>query len=477
LSLDYIDVCSGISAPTQAWQPLGWRPLCYAEIAEAPRAVLKHHYPEVPLHGDFTKIEGDEHGSADLIVGGTPCQGFSVAGRRGGLDDERSVLSLEFARLAYRSRARWMVWENTPGAFSTNDGRDFGAILAEFSGHSGLVFERPVDGWRNSGVVEPADERSFGLAWRVLDALHFGVPQRRRRIFIVGYIGDWRPSAAVLFERHSMQGNHPPSREARAGVARTLTSSLGGASAKEQQFNFVGTDGSLLNPLDPFTGLAVPDAANCLTARSGKGVNSDLNEGQTLIPMHAHTLRGEGFDASEDGSGRGTPLVPMLTPTISASGAGTERTGNSRTEAEFLVPVSFSAKDRLEEVCEDFSPPLRAGSFDESHANGGVMPAVAFDAAQITHPENRSTIKDESPSLASGNRIMAANTMMVRRLTPRECERLQGFPDDFTLVPYRKRMMADGPRYKMIGNSQAVPVIRWIGERIEKVEGLIRRGA
>ena len=307
----YGSVCSGIEAATVAWHPLGWEPAFFSEIEPAPRSVLAHHYPDVPCHGDFTTIGADQYGSIDLLVGGTPCQSFSVAGLRGGLDDDRGNLALEFLRLAQRTRAKWLVWENVPGVLSSNGGRDFGSILG------GLV------------------ECGYGFAYRVLDAQYFGVAQRRRRVFVVGCLGDSASAAAVLFERHSLQGNSAPSRQKGKDVAGTIARSSfsGGAGGKP--------DGAAGNHFI---------AAKCLTARGAGGGNLD--------------------------------------------------------------------------------------------------------------PETANFVK-----CSEG----------VRRLTPRECERLQGFQDDYTLVPYHNKPMSDGPRYKALGNSMAVPVMHWIGKRIQMVES-IRKG-
>lgn len=368
--LRYIDVCSGISAPTMAWKPLGWQALCFAEIEAAPRAILAHHYPDVPLRGDFTEIEGTEYGPVDLLVGGTPCQSFSIAGLRGGLGDDRGNLALEFARLADRARPRWVVWENVPGVLSSNGGRDFGSIIGALA------------------------ELGYGTAYRVLDAQHFGVPQRRRRVFVVGYLGDWRRAAAVLFERDSLSGNPAPRRETREGVAGTVTA---------RTCRSVGAQDAANGHLTASTG----EISHCLNAG---GMGRQDFETETLI---AHSLRGEGFNASEDGTGRGTPLVPVAFD-CKASGQNGFGVG-------------------------EIAATLRSMGHKDSHTNGGGHASVQYGSA-------------------------------VRRLTPRECERLQGFPDDFTLVPYRNRMMADGPRYKALGNSMAVPVLRWIGERIAMVD-------
>jgi DNA (cytosine-5)-methyltransferase 1 len=410
--LRYIDVCSGISAPTMAWKPLGWHALCFAEIEAAPRSVLAHHYPDVPLRGDFTEIEGTEYGPVDLLVGGTPCQSFSIAGLRGGLGDDRGNLALEFARLADRARPRWVVWENVPGVLSSNGGSDFGSILGALA------------------------ELGYGVAYRVLDAQHFGVPQRRRRVFVVGYLGDWRRAAAVLFERHGLSGHSAPSREKGQNAPTIPSRSTGGGG--------LGTD------FDCDGGL-IADTAPCLNAAFGSKLgldNQHIDSGAGLFV--AHSLRAEGFDASEDGTGRGTPLVP----------------------------VCFSAKDHGADAMHDMSPTLRAGGHSGSHANAGVMPAVAFvqnsrDEVRIFGGDGQTVgALAAEPGMKQQSYVAAS---AVRRLTPRECERLQGFPDDFTLVPHRGKPMADGPRYKCLGNSMAVPVLRWIGERIDMVEQLEAR--
>lgn len=344
----YGSVCSGIEAATVAWHPLGWEPAFFSEIEDAPKAVLAHHWPDVPCHGDFTTIQGDEYGPIDLLVGGTPCQDFSVAGLRAGLDGDRGNLSLEFLRLADRTRPRWVVWENVPGVLSIDGGRAFGAILGGLG------------------------ELGYGFAYRVLDAQFFGVPQRRRRVFVVGRAGDWRGAAAVLSERHSLSGHPAPRRSQGTRVAGCLSP---------------GAHPGGFNGQDAYTNHLI-----------------------------AHSLRGEGFDASEDGTGRGTPIIPVAFD-CKASG-----------QNGFGVGEVMST--------------LRSMGHKNSHSNAGGHAAVQYGSA-------------------------------VRRLTPRECERLQGFPDDYTLVPHRGKPMADGPRYKALGNSMAVPVMRWIGERIQMVEDML----
>ena len=219
----YGSVCSGIEAATVAWHPLGWKPAFFSEIEPAPRSVLAHHYSDVPCHGDFTTIGANEYGPINLLVGGTPCQSFSIAGLRGGLDDDRGNLALEFIKLAQRTRPRWVVWENVPGVLSSNRGRDFGTFLAALG------------------------EIGYGFAYRVLDAQFFGVPQRRRRVFVVGCLGDWRSAAAVLFERHSLQGHPAPRREAGKEIAGTLESRASGGGGGPG----AGTDGAAAGYLQP----------------------------------------------------------------------------------------------------------------------------------------------------------------------------------------------------------------------------------
>lgn len=447
----YLDVCAGISASTVAWAPLGWEAAAYSEIEAAPRAILAHHYPDTPLHGDFTTIRGDEYGAIDLLVGGTPCQDFSIAGLRAGLDGERGNLSLEYLRLADRTRPRWLVWENVPGVLSMDGGRAFGAILGGMG------------------------ELGYGFAYSILDAQHFGVPQRRRRVFVVGYLGDWRRAAAVLFERHSLSGHPAPRREAGAGapVGALAGTSPGGGWR-------VGADEAAAGQLiaQAFGGGNTSGAIDVATAQTAHGVRLDFDT-ETFI---AHSLRGEGFDASEDGTGRETPLIPVpqlysimpmnsgrdyvarqvdvAQPLMAGGPVGGNQGGDFITQ-----PIAFNSREDPSHSGDVFgalgssSPQAQAVAFDMRGREGGAQFEGPHDTANL-----RAASGGSSRSYVAGS--------AVRRLTPRECERLQGFPDDYTLVPYRKGMMADGPRYKALGNSMAVPVMRWIGERIAMVDAL-----
>ena len=386
--MTYGSVCSGIEAVTVAWEPLGFRPAWFAEIDPFCSALLAHYYPDVPNLGDFTAIQ-DIRSPIDILAAGTPCASFSLAGRRGGLDDARGNLAIEFCRLAGRLRPRWVVWENVPGVLSSNGGRDFGAILGALA------------------------EFGYGCAWRVLDAQFFGVPQRRRRVFVVGHLGDWRRAAAVLLEREGLCRDTPARRKAREEVA--------------------GSPGGR-------TGEFMQEIAYALNAKGGVG-RMDAQANETFV---AHTLRGDGFDPSVDGAGRGTPLVPM----------------------------AFSAKDHGADA-GPMAPTLRAMPHATSHANGGGQVAICVQEGQpgVREHPTAGTVRSGAPGTQPGGSFVKER-MAVRRLLPVECERLQGLPDDYTLIPYRGKPAADGPRYRAIGNSMAVPVMRWIGRRIQLVDSI-----
>ncbi|MTI73309.1 MAG: DNA (cytosine-5-)-methyltransferase [Stenotrophomonas sp.] len=396
-----------------AWAPLGWECVGVAEIDPAPCALLAHRLPHVPNLGSVTDITDEQIaalGRIDVVIGGSPCQDLSVAGNRAGLAGARSGLFHEQLRIFNAARtfcgARWLVWENVPGAFSSNRGRDFAVVAGALAG---CELDVPRDGWGNEGVALGPN----GLVeWSVLDAQWFGVAQRRRRVFAVLDTGDWAGRPPVLLEPDSLRGDSAPRREAGEAVTGTL-------SARTEGGGGLGTD------FDCAGGL-VPEVAPTLLAQGNRtggdrppGTSVDTCE--SLIPEVAHTLRADGFDASEDGTGRGTPLVPVAFDCKSSGQAG------------FGVGEIAST--------------MRSMGHANCHQNGGGHLAVQ-------------------------------QGMQVRRLTPRECERLQGATDDWTLVPNAKgKPMADGPRYKMLGNSFAVPVIRWIGWRIQIAHTWLQRAA
>lgn len=413
-----------------AFEPLGWRPLAFSEIVAFPRAVLKHHYPDTPCHGDFTVLK-DELWivDADLLCGGTPCQAFSVAGNRQSLADDRGNLTLQFVLLAdaidhLRSTAgrepAWILWENVPGVLSTSDNA-FGAFLGGLVGRTAPIPE-PEGGWTRAGVV---DGPTRCAAWRVLDAQHFGLAQRRQRVFVLarGGAGRWAVADALLPIIESSRWHPAPSRGKGEGVAGTITA-------------------------------GAPNGGRAHGARSGSAKDG------TLIEV-AHTLRAEGFDASEDGTGRGIPLVMshgQANAEIVSDGSPSLTCNH---EAPILVRMregkDGGGKGPL--VSEDMSLTLATG-------NDQVL-CFKTDQEPESHWDISRTL--QQPSSSGGGQQHAVMTgMQVRRLTPVECERLQGFPDGYTNIPWRgKPESPDGPRYKALGNSWAVPCARWIGERIK----------
>ena len=571
--MKFLSVCSGIEAASCAWEPLGFTPVAFSEIEPFPCSVLAHRFPSVPNLGDMTKFEewNIEPGAVDILVGGTPCQSFSVAGLRGGLTDDRGNLALIYCRILQKFKPRWFAWENVPGVLSSNGGRDFGSILGAMV------------------------ELGYGIAYRVLDAQYFGVPQRRRRVFVVGCLGDWQRAAEVLFEPGCVSGDSKKGGKARQAVA-ALTA------------NGVGTCGA------------------------------DGNQGQTghLI---AHALRGEGFDASEDGTGRGTPLVaayqchgtnigpmgtlrkgdgnvqsgvPFIagtlganhgniraeqawtgqlipstgrlshclnaggmgrqdyeTETLIASAYRTAGDGAVYDEGDKVAPLTTStdpnanvtlqgkqanasaqkgnansplqalreeigeeetakwglgildslqstdvlrsilhgkgiryatfsrcwsidcAISREEDYSERVMQSLREAECSRCASQGWKLPEqlgrqLGAYLSKLPQPGPQVEIfMHDLREACKGSRLLQQalceiqkvwrsadnsrkESLGVRRLLPFECEFLQGFPRNWTLVPHRGKPAADGPRYKAIGNSMAVPVMRWIGKRIEE---------
>lgn len=448
----FLSVCSGIEAASCALEPLGFTPVGFAEIDKAASRVLAHHFGSnmpgeplsnngVPNFGDFTALDASVLGSVDMLIGGTPCQAFSVAGKRLSLADARGNLTLSYVALAHDLARfcglRCAVWENVPGVLSTSDNA-FGCLLGGLVGADYPVAgcDRPGVGesnwfwrwnaksrvhktrWPHHGMVAGPKGRA---AWRVLDAQYFRLAQRRRRVFVVVSFGDLDP-AAVLFERQGLRGNSPPRREAGQAVAGTLEAGLDRRNGQP-------------NDHDPAGGLVVaPEISPALKARDFKGPSSD-GDGDGA-PLIAHALRGEGFDASEDGTGRGTPIVPVAFR--NSPNCGSWETGDR-------IDALTTGTDRTQSVV----------AFDLRGREGG---------AQFEGPHETANIRAAS---GGSSRSYVAETWAVRRLTPTECERLQGFPDGWTAVPDSKgRSQADGPRYKQLGNSMAVPVISWIGRRV-----------
>lgn len=469
--MNYLSVCSGIEAATVAWHPLGWTPFGFAEIEPFPSAVLAHHYGSnlpndlwkvtngVPNFGDLNNFkEWPDAPTLDVLVGGTPCQSFSVAGLRKGLADPRGNLALTYLAIADRYRPEWIVWENVPGILSSNEGRDFGAFIG------GL------------------EQLGYHASWRVLDAQYvrvdgFGraVPQRRRRVFVVGNSRDWRRAAAVLFERESLCWNSAPSREAGQGTSTDVVASLVSSGRGVERSG--ETRGQ-----DPV--IAIPPISHCLNAG---GMGRQDYETETVI---AHALRGDGFDASEDGTGRGTPLVPVVAASLTrgAESAGKGGYAGRRQEDDVnIIPIDMRQASRGDKMTNNRAQGSSGGAPGTGIGEPGDpsptigtdhMPAVAFQPrfarndrgapSEIAH-----ALTGEAGRTGKGDSAQCVQVgWAVRRLMPIECERLQGFPDNYTLVPYRGKPAADGPRYKSCDNSMAVNAMRWLGRRIAMVSGL-----
>jgi len=460
--VNYLSLFSGIEAASVAWRPLGWQCVGVAEIDPFPCAVLAHHYPDAPNLGSVTDITDEQIaalGPIDVVVGGSPCQDLSVAGKRVGLAGERSGLFHDQLRIFHAARhlcgARFLVWENVPGAFSSRAGRDFAVVVGAMAG---CRVDVPEDGWGTEGVA--LGEHGL-VEWAVLDAQWFGVAQRRRRVFAVLDVGDWAGRPPILLERDSLRGDSAPSREAGEGVAPTIAARTRGGGGLGTDFD---CDGGL-----------VAGVAHFLRAQSQLSHREDQD---TLIV--ADTLRGEGFDASEDGTGRGTPLAPVpiqnATRVKDQNGLGIGNAGDPMYTLDQggQHAIAFAADDYKDggyEEC-DTARPLTT-SADRTRA-APVVTTLAIRGRGDSHDlETRTDGTANALLTPNGGRggigVGAIHCgMQVRRLTPVECSRLQGFPDDYLLqVPWRgKTPPPDGPMYKALGNSMAVPVMRWIGQQI-----------
>lgn len=577
--ITYGSVCSGIEAASVAWHGLGWKAAWFAEIEKFPAAVLAHRYPDVPNLGDMIKIAaGVRAGSIPapaVMVGGTPCQAFSIAGLRKSLDDPRGQLTLAYVDLANAIDEKRIsngeppavhLWENVPGSLSTDDNA-FGYFLAGMAGED-EAFEpspRPEQGkngpgwrWKKSTgehvVKWPKSGCVFGrqrkLAWRLLDAQYFGVAQRRRRIFVVSSARNDVDPAEILLEFDGVRRDSPPCREpgqATAAVAKegfrvgshwdsqhnphpTLNQSFntGGIGSSNQEVFCQRGAGLVAAPV-AFGGGNCSGSLNVAACLTAKGQRNDF-EVETFAVQSAtgevsHTLTAEGYDASEDGTGRGTPVVAfepheadINAPSVVAYGMTTEQTPKFGDELAmtltsgspsgggqpqcviygFQTRIARNGRGDMADVCHTLNAESgETGKGDAAPCVARCLELAAF--AENTRGELRLFNGDGqiTGALSAGGGKpgqgfpSVVSHCEVRRLTPKECERLQGFPDGWTLVPEKKRnvlaadelaylrlmhpdmpeeeahrLAADGPRYKAIGNSMAVPVMRWIGDRI-----------
>ena len=360
--MNYLSVCSGIEAATVAWHDMGWNPIGFSEIEKFPSQLLQHYYPHVTNYGDMTKFkEWKLNDTIGLLVGGTPCQSFSVAGLRKGLADPRGNLMLTYLGIADHFKAKWILWENVPGVLTSNGGKDFACFL------QGLA------------------ELGYGFAYRVLDAQHFGVPQRRKRVFVVGCFGDWRSAAKVLFESESLQRDITPSRQKR-----------------EETSEYVA------------------DCVGTLLARDYKGIDSFDHTKMIAKSVSAIDLK---------------DISKTLTASYGTGGPDLDK-----------KPLVLEPKTYNITFCD-------ANGTRKDRPNGGLY---------VNETETSNTLT------RAGVGTNAVQNMRVRKLTPMECERLQGFPDNYTNTP----TSSDTTRYKALGNSMAVPVMKWIGQRINYVNEL-----
>lgn len=447
-------VCSGIEAASVAWHPLGWESAWLSEIEPFPCAVLKHHYPNVPNLGDMTKFkEWKIESNVDVLVGGTPCQSFSVAGLRKGLDDPRGNLMLTYLAIAKQHRPRWLVWENVPGVLSSADGRDFGSFLG------GLAI------------------CGYGFAYRVLDAQYFGVAQRRKRVFVVGYLGDWRPAAAVLFERESLRGNPAPSRQKGERIAPCVTN---GAPFSRTGNERVEAEAMVV--MDCGVELSGPLSARDYKDAGTDGMNKNSAKMIPVIQETVGSLCADTHPSSYSGQDAYTGrLIPQPIP-FDTTQITSPQNGNNPKSGDPCHPLAAGAHPPaiVQPIGVDIfnaaftgevSVPLTRRS-DGTGTGPTVMQPVGTDLYNCTITGDISmTLKrgDGNPAI---NQPTVMQAMAVRRLTPIECERLQGFPDNYTDIKPKGKQTPDGPRYKALGNSMAVPVMAWIGKRIQEVENI-----
>lgn len=448
-------VCSGIEAASVAWGPVGWKASWFAEIEKFPSAVLNHRFPETLNLGDVRLIPSmllaGEIDAPDVLCGGTPCQGFSVAGLQGSLSDPRGQLSLTFCEIAdeidsarsIRGRSPCVVfWENVPGVLRTKDNA-FGCFLGKLSGEV-CELVAPGGRWTNAGIV--AGPKRV-VAWRMLDAQYFGLAQRRKRVFVVA---SSRTSGIdpgqILFEFDGVRRHSAPSEEERKLAATNAGVGVNGGcwwdgGGLSQTLDAVLAKGQTMPEKNRFPAVIVHGVANCLRSKANSA--------------HDHTL-------------------------------------------ETYIPIAFSCKDSGSDAGY-VSPTLRSMGHDGSHANGGGQIAIAYTepggrgGSNLSVGEISGTIEANSESAygsapyvagtlnpgahagsyngqdAYSDLLIPDSNLRVRRLTPTECERLQGFHDSWTKIPWRGKpedSCPDGPRYKAIGNSWAIPVVRWIGKRI-----------
>ena len=517
--MEYGSICSGVEAATLAWRPLGWKAVFFAEVEPFPSAVLCHRFkatrplrpldpamadnekerktrelwrrqiaalPEdgtIPNFGDFTLIKKEDvNEDIDLLVGGTPCQDLSIAGKRLGFEGQRSVLALDFVRLCFELGVRWVVWENVPAALSSRRGEDFGRFVSLLCGWDVPV---PESGWRKCGIVTPAPG-GFGVAWRVLDSQFTRVeqfprtiPQRRKRLFLVGYTGQWKYPAKVLFDGEMCGGDTPPRRTKR----QSAPSDFEGGSAStdwwdgsqkagtltrtsDQQFmpdkgrlqcviEQTGTDFLCYENHAPDSRIKSVEVSQSIVARMGTGGNNLplLQEVERGLEMRPIASKDECFHVSFcDANGRRKDRPNGGLYVTEAKAGKTVTAGGPGAETVIVEPIALDG--------DKMKPGERSGGSGMGVSEEGLMyKQTAGDVHGVAYtPSGKPT---------------------VRKLLPLECERLMGFPDNHTRIPWNGKSeeeCPDAPRYKACGNSMAVNCMMWIGERIQKVEEEILHG-
>lgn len=482
----YLSVCSGIEAASVAWAPLGFSPVAFAEVEPFPCAVLARHYPDVPNLGDMTMIDGSSlRGRVHVLVGGTPCQSFSVAGLRRGLDDERGNLALEFARLADECNPAFIVWENVPGVLSDR-GNAFGCLLAALAGENAPLLP-PGGRWTDSGYVLGPGRT---IAWRILDAQYFGLAQRRRRVFLVACPCGGADPRKVLFEFGGLRRDTPPSREKGQDITQALARSLGTGGPDDNR-----AQGGFYVPQ------IVEQAMSCKWAKGTSGPAGDEHHNLIAGPLNCRPY-------ADNVAQESRLALAVRTAQTSANGCGVAA-GLSHTldGANGQAILSFHGSQDPD-VSKDVTHPLgrnqgretciaiQAGAVRENPQSGPqgrgyrgdglayTLEARAEVQALAVQQNQSGDIRQSDVAYTLGtntspsgrNTPMIQTELRVRRLTPLECERLQGFPDHYTRIAWRGKSAEncpDAPRYKALGNSMAVPVMRWLGKRILMADKLM----
>ena len=514
MTIKYLSICSGIESVSVAWKPLGWEAMGFSEIDPFRSAILQYHYPEVKNYGDFTKITKESFSETpDVLVGGTPCATFSIAGLRKGLGEDRGNLALEFILLIKRIKPTWVLWENVFGVLSSNGGRDFASFLGALA------------------------ECGYGFAYRVLDAQYTrtqrfprAIPQRRRRVFVVGHIGNWKNPAKVLFNTTSMQENPPPIRRKQERIARESTHRLarrgeyvpdgvaGTIAARDWKSSTdlivekppimvrhsqTGSNGKnwtdedvswSLTANDIYTVIetSTPDktariykdeVSPTLTAMTGgnrqpiifKDHNPD-DEDNSLMhyadEIEIVKLRKYKVDilnlqkSLSEGKKRIKYSLKEIAETLDVNLTTVEHW--FRTDRSFSIPnenIWFDLKNLLQIETDEFDKSitefkLEEGKYEMSrriYSSEGVSPTITAN-----NPETKIAVNTKHP-----------RNHIIRRLTPIETERLQGFPDNYTQIPYRGKPKEECPvskRYEACGRAMSINVMEYLGERIQKVE-------